>query len=102
MAGVVTSRTIVCDYSNGDNSNVFFQAEQGKLEFEDKIASLKMEKNRLQNELQQLKQSYDILDRRTAELKATEEKRHQQDLQALQRKNAELKVSLSCFIITFV
>ncbi|KAF6214105.1 hypothetical protein GE061_011836 [Apolygus lucorum] len=94
----VSSFQSLYESSIGYGMRKALMAEQGKLEFEDKIVSLKAEKSKLQQDLQQLKQSYEILDRRTAELKATEEKRHQQDLQALQRKNAELKAQLEAIV----
>lgn len=44
----------------------------------------------------ELKQKTEQLERRAAELRAAEEKRHQEELLALKKTNAQLKVTYIC------
>lgn len=59
----------------------------------DQVAKLEAERSSLEKLCSELKQKTEQLERRAAELRAAEEKRHQEELLALKKTNAQLKVS---------
>lgn len=58
----------------------------------DQVAKLETERSALEKQCMELKQKTEQLERRAAELRAAEEKRHQEELLALKKTNAQLKV----------
>lgn len=58
----------------------------------DQVAKLETERASLEKQCIDLKQKTEQLERRAAELRAAEEKRHQEELLALKKTNAQLKV----------
>lgn len=68
------------------------QSEQGKSDLMDQVAKLEAERSALEKLCSELKQKTEQLERRAAELRAAEEKRHQEELLALKKTNAQLKV----------
>lgn len=60
----------------------------------DQVAKLEAERSSLEKQCMELKQKTEQLERRAAELRAAEEKRHQEELLALKKTNAQLKVNI--------
>lgn len=58
----------------------------------EQVAKLEAERSALEKQCSELKQKTEQLERRAAELRAAEEKRHQEELLALKKTNAQLKV----------
>lgn len=75
------------------NCFFFLQSEQGKSDLMDQVAKLEAERSALEKQCLELKQKTEQLERRAAELRAAEEKRHQEELLALKKTNAQLKVT---------
>lgn len=67
----------------------------------DQVAKLEAERSALEKQCMELKQKTEQLERRAAELRAAEEKRHQEELLALKKTNAQLKVQiiLTCVVV---
>ncbi|CAG9135345.1 Axonemal dynein light intermediate polypeptide 1 [Plutella xylostella] len=74
------------------------QSEQGKSDLMDQVARLEAERAELEKTSLELKQKTEQLERRAAELRAAEEKRHQEELLALKKTNAQLKAQLEGII----
>ncbi|CAB3235706.1 unnamed protein product [Arctia plantaginis] len=74
------------------------QSEQGKSDLMDQVAKLEAERSSLEKTCMELKQKTEQLERRAAELRAAEEKRHQEELLALKKTNAQLKAQLEGII----
>jgi dynein light intermediate chain len=53
---------------------------------------LNTEKEELSNLVNDMRQRYDMLERRTAELQETEEKKHEEEVMFLKKTNQQLKV----------
>lgn len=71
----------------------------------DQVAKLETERSALEKQCMELKQKTEQLERRAAELRAAEEKRHQEELLALKKTNAQLKVvavHLLSLVLSFV
>lgn len=70
----------------------------------DQVAKLEAERSALEKQCMELKQKTEQLERRAAELRAAEEKRHQEELLALKKTNAQLKVQtvLCIYILYFL
>ncbi|CAH2040564.1 unnamed protein product, partial [Iphiclides podalirius] len=74
------------------------QSEQGKSDLMEQVAKLEAERASLEKLCTELKQKTEQLERRAAELRAAEEKRHQEELLALKKTNAQLKAQLEGII----
>lgn len=68
----------------------------------DQVAKLESERSALEKQCMELKQKTEQLERRAAELRAAEEKRHQEELLALKKTNAQLKVIVEIIYIKFL
>lgn len=65
----------------------------------DQVAKLEAERSSLEKTCMELKQKTEQLERRAAELRAAEEKRHQEELMALKKTNAQLKARDKLYFI---
>lgn len=63
----------------------------------EQVAKLEAERASLEKLCTELKQKTEQLERRAAELRAAEEKRHQEELLALKKTNAQLKVGFMVY-----
>ncbi|KAK3699749.1 hypothetical protein QZH41_015598, partial [Actinostola sp. cb2023] len=67
------------------------QAEQGKADMESKISELEDDKRELERQVNELKSKCDAIEKREAERRAAEEKKHAEEIQFLKRTNQQLK-----------
>ena len=74
------------------------QAEQGKHEMLDKISSLEDEKLRLERSVADLKAKCEAIERREAERRQQDDKKHQDEIQFLKRSVQQLKQQLEGII----
>lgn len=74
------------------------QAEQGKTDMEKKIVELDEEKHELEKQVNDLKAKCDNIEKREAERRAIEEKKHGEEIQFLKRTNQQLKTQLEGII----
>ncbi|KAL1123177.1 hypothetical protein AAG570_002264, partial [Ranatra chinensis] len=74
-------------------------SEQGKSDMEEEIQRLKTEKDEVQNELAKLKQRFDMSERRAAEMRQTEEKKHNEEISFLKKTNQQLKVHFASLLL---
>eukprot|EP00053_Salpingoeca_punica_P001785 m.34899 g.34899 ORF g.34899 m.34899 type:complete len:277 (-) comp11214_c0_seq2:210-1040(-) len=70
------------------------QAEQGRAETEQKISDLEKEKEELLSQLASLKAKCDEIEKREAERRQAEERKHAEEIQFLKRTNQQLKTQL--------
>lgn len=69
------------------------QTEQGKSDLEEDVDKLKEEKAELDGLIFELRQKYDQSDRRAAEMREAEMKKHNEEIAFLKKTNQQLKVS---------
>ncbi|KAK7887086.1 hypothetical protein WMY93_026707 [Mugilogobius chulae] len=69
------------------------QSEHGKADMEKKIAELENEKRDLIKQLNEQKAECDAIEKREAEKRQVEEKKHSEEIQFLKRANQQLKVT---------
>ncbi|XP_022907171.1 putative inner dynein arm light chain, axonemal [Onthophagus taurus] len=74
------------------------QSEQGKSDLEHDVDILKLEKVDLEKQLTDLRQRAEQADRRSAELRAAEEKKHAEEIGFLKKTNQQLKAQLEGII----
>jgi len=74
------------------------QAEQGKTDNEQKIVELEEDKSELERQVNELKSKCDAIEKREAERRAIEEKKHAEEIQFLKRTNQQLKTQLEGII----
>ncbi|XP_066594466.1 33 kDa inner dynein arm light chain, axonemal [Prorops nasuta] len=70
------------------------QAEQGKEDLIAAVDDLKSEKAELEKTVSELRQKFDLSERRAAELREAEEKKHTEEIQFLKKTNIQLKAQL--------
>lgn len=79
-------------------------AEQGKSDLQQEVERLKEEKTNVEHQLIDLRQKAEQAERRAAELRAAEDKKHAEEIAFLKKTNAQLKVlflvcaGVYCFI----
>lgn len=97
-------RQTIAGYQSLYESSIAFgmrkalQAEQGKFDMEEEITNLRTEKNKLEQELVETKNKIEQTERRAQELRASEEKKNQDEIALLKRNNAQLKARLEDII----
>lgn len=69
------------------------QSQEGKEELQERIKLLEEEKDKLQNSITDMKIKAEQAERRNAELRASEEKKHAEEVAFLKKTNTQLKVS---------
>ncbi|XP_005988829.1 axonemal dynein light intermediate polypeptide 1 [Latimeria chalumnae] len=74
------------------------QAEQGKSDMEKKIADLENEKKDLERQVNEQKAKCEAIEKREAERRQVEEKKHAEEIQFLKRTNQQLKTQLEGII----
>uniref|UniRef100_H2YD39 Axonemal dynein light intermediate polypeptide 1 n=1 Tax=Ciona savignyi TaxID=51511 RepID=H2YD39_CIOSA len=74
------------------------QAEQGKADMENKISDLDSEKRDLERTVNELKAKCEAIEKREAERRQVEEKKHSEEIQFLKRTNQQLKTQLEGII----
>nr|CAB3239131.1 33 kDa inner dynein arm light chain, axonemal [Phallusia mammillata] len=74
------------------------QAEQGKADMEKKISDLDNEKRELERTVNELKAKCEAIEKREAERRQVEEKKHSEEIQFLKRTNQQLKTQLEGII----
>merc|ERR1712168_591620 len=74
------------------------QAEQGKADMEKKINDLEKEKRDLERSVNELKAKCEAIEKREAERRQVEEKKHSEEIQFLKRTNQQLKTQLEGII----
>ncbi|KAM4796511.1 axonemal dynein light intermediate polypeptide 1 [Rhinophrynus dorsalis] len=74
------------------------QAEQGKSDMEKRIAELELEKKDLERQVNEQKAKCDATEKREAERRQVEEKKHSEEIQFLKRTNQQLKAQLEGII----
>lgn len=74
------------------------QAEQGKSDMEKKIVELEDDKRDLERNVNELKAKCEAIEKREAERRAIEEKKHAEEIQFLKRTNQQLKTQLEGII----
>ncbi|CAH1774483.1 unnamed protein product, partial [Owenia fusiformis] len=74
------------------------QAEQGKAEMEQKIDELEQDKRDLERQVNELKAKCEQIEKRAAEQRQVEEKKHTEEIQFLKRTNQQLKTQLEGII----
>lgn len=78
------------------------QAQEGKEKLQERIQLLEKEKETLENSISDMKIKADQAERRNAELRASEEKKHAEEISFLKKTNSQLKVGSSemiCFTV---
>lgn len=73
------------------------QAEQGKADFLQDVEILKNEKQELEQQIIELKQRAEQADRRAAETRLAEERKHTEEIAFLKKTNQQLKVRKRAF-----
>uniref|UniRef100_A0A336LNR0 CSON009023 protein n=1 Tax=Culicoides sonorensis TaxID=179676 RepID=A0A336LNR0_CULSO len=73
------------------------QSQEGKEELQERIKLLEEEKDKLQNSITDMKIKADQAERRNAELRASEEKKHAEEVAFLKKTNTQLKVHFFTF-----
>lgn len=73
------------------------QAEQGKSDLYQDVEILKNEKQDLEQQITELKQRAEQADRRAAETRLAEERKHTEEITFLKKTNQQLKVILTTF-----
>lgn len=74
------------------------QAEQGKTDMEKRIEDLENEKRELEAQVNQLKAKCDEIEKREAERRVVEERKHKEDMEFLKRTNQQLKAQLESIL----
>lgn len=74
------------------------QAEQGKADMEQKVTQLEQEKKDLEAQVIQLKAKCDEIEKREAERRTADERKHQEEIQFLKRTNQQLKTQLESIL----
>ncbi|XP_002731258.1 33 kDa inner dynein arm light chain, axonemal [Saccoglossus kowalevskii] len=74
------------------------QAEQGKADMEKKISELEQDKKDLERQVNELKAKCEAIEKREAERRQVEEKKHAEEIQFLKRTNQQLKTQLEGII----
>merc|ERR1711976_746452 len=74
------------------------QAEQGKADMERKIQELEQDKRDLERQVNELKAKCEQIEKRAAEQRQVEEKKHAEEIQFLKRTNQQLKTQLEGII----
>lgn len=72
----------------------FLQAEQGKENLINTAEELKLQKIELERIVAELRLKYDQSEKRSAELREAEEKKHMEEVQFLKKTNMQLKVKI--------
>jgi len=72
----------------------FLQAEQGKEDLINTAEELKIQKIELERIIAELRLKYDQSEKRSAELREAEEKKHTEEVQFLKKTNTQLKVKI--------
>lgn len=70
------------------------QAQEGKTKLQDMVSELEVEKKQLENSISSMKIKSDQAQRRNAELRASEEKKHAEEIVFLKKTSAQLKVGI--------
>lgn len=70
------------------------QAQEGKEKLQETVSLLELEKKKLENVISDMKIKADQAQRRNAELRASEEKKHAEEIVFLKKTSAQLKVSV--------
>lgn len=71
------------------------QAQEGKEKLQDMVCELEAERKRLENQISDMKIKADQALRRNAELRASEEKKHAEEIVFLKKTSAQLKVGVN-------
>ncbi|KAI8505805.1 PREDICTED: 33 kDa inner dynein arm light chain, axonemal [Branchiostoma belcheri] len=74
------------------------QAEQGKADMEKRISELETDKRDLERQVNELKAKCEAIEKREAERRQVEEKKHSEEIQFLKRTNQQLKTQLEGII----
>lgn len=74
------------------------QAQEGKEQLQERIRSLEEEKALLEASISDMKVKSDQNERRNAELRESEEKKHAEEIAFLKKTNAQLKAQLEGII----
>lgn len=72
------------------------QTEQGKSDLQKQVDTLKEEKLELDGQIFELRQKYEQADRRAAEMREAETKKHNEEIAFLKKTNQQLKVNEFC------
>ncbi|XP_041799277.1 axonemal dynein light intermediate polypeptide 1 [Chelmon rostratus] len=80
------------------NMRKALQAEQGKVDMEERISELENEKQDLKKQLNEQKAKWDANEKRENEKRQVEEKKHAEEIQFLKRTNQQLKTQLEGII----
>ena len=73
-------------------------AEQGKADMEKKVTELEEDKRDLERQVNELKAKIDQIEKRNAEQRAAEEKKHTEDIAFYKKTNQQLKTQLEGII----
>lgn len=76
-------------------------AEQGKSDLQQDVERLKEEKTSVEHQLLDLRQKAEQAERRAAELRAAEDKKHAEEIAFLKKTNAQLKVYIN-FLFVYI
>lgn len=75
---------------------------QGKSDLNQEVDLLKNEKTELEHQITELKQRAEQADRRAAETRLAEERKHTEEIAFLKKTNQQLKVHMPYFTLNFV
>jgi dynein light intermediate chain, axonemal len=76
------------------------QAQEGKEQLQERILQLEQEKSHLEGAISDMKVKSDQAERRNAELRDSEEKKHAEEIAFLKKTNSQLKSQLEGIIST--
>jgi dynein light intermediate chain, axonemal len=76
------------------------QAQEGKEQLQERILQLEQEKSHLEAAISDMKVKSDQAERRNAELRDSEEKKHAEEIAFLKKTNSQLKSQLEGIIST--
>ncbi|KAI5749708.1 hypothetical protein M8J76_009538 [Diaphorina citri] len=97
-------RQTIAGYQSLYESSIAFgmrkalQAEQGKFDMEEEIERLRGDKMKLEQQLVEMKNKVEQIERRAQELRASEEKKNMDEITHLKRNNAQLRAQLEGII----
>ncbi|KAI5711728.1 hypothetical protein M8J75_002750 [Diaphorina citri] len=97
-------RQTIAGYQSLYESSIAFgmrkalQAEQGKFDMEEEIERLRGDKTKLEQQLVEMKNKVEQIERRAQELRASEEKKNMDEITHLKRNNAQLRAQLEGII----
>lgn len=78
---------------------IFTQAEQGKENLINTAEELQSQKIELEKMVAELRLKFDQAEKRSAELREAEEKKHMEEVQFLKKTNMQLKVRMRVYVL---